>query len=175
MMSTRQNPHRCPDNGCVLLVPGTPRGAGTNGGCKCLNDPRGAERLRVRNGIQWLADRVTATDDTRGRLAAEVDEAHAALGAILPTMRAICEVLRCGAGGRQGVRMLDLFEDLGRRVQEAAANRPHVPTRAVLADDGDGPYIAIVRESDGRPVCMMSLRAWKAMTGRDWFDDAVEA
>jgi hypothetical protein len=37
-MSTdgEQNPHRCSDNNCVLLVPGTPKGVGTNGGCKCL-------------------------------------------------------------------------------------------------------------------------------------------
>lgn len=50
-----QNPHRCPDGNCVLLVPGAPVGMHTNGGCRCLRDPRGHEGVRVRAGIAWLA------------------------------------------------------------------------------------------------------------------------
>lgn len=50
-----QNPHRCSDGNCVLLVPGAPAGMHTNGGCRCLRDPRGHEAVRVRSGIAWLA------------------------------------------------------------------------------------------------------------------------
>lgn len=53
-----QNPHRCSDGGCILLVPGAPVGMSTNGGCRCLKDPVGATRVRVRKGIRWLAERV---------------------------------------------------------------------------------------------------------------------
>jgi hypothetical protein len=52
-----QNPYRCGDTGCVLLVPGAPVGMGTNGGCRCLCDPKGDRRVRVRAGIRWLAER----------------------------------------------------------------------------------------------------------------------
>lgn len=56
----KQNPYRCSDNACILLVPGVPKGMGTNGGCRCLPnhmDPN--TRVRVRKGIRWLAEQVT--------------------------------------------------------------------------------------------------------------------
>lgn len=55
-MSPGQNPHACGDGACVLLVPGVPRGMGTNAGCRCLA-PRSTpeQRARVRSGIRWLA------------------------------------------------------------------------------------------------------------------------
>lgn len=56
-----QNPHACGDGGCVLLVPGVPVGMHTNGGCRCLmlrTTPD--QRVRVRLGIRWLAERVAA-------------------------------------------------------------------------------------------------------------------
>jgi hypothetical protein len=58
-----QNPHRCSDNGCVMLVPGVPKGVGTNGGCKCLASLDAPEsRGRVRRGIRWLAERAAALE-----------------------------------------------------------------------------------------------------------------
>ena len=57
-MST-QNPHRCFDGACVLLVPGTTRGMGTNGGCRCMplkTTPN--ERVKLRAGVRWLAEEV---------------------------------------------------------------------------------------------------------------------
>ena len=56
---TLQNPYRCSDNACVLLMPDAPRGTGTNGGCKCLSDirPHGT-RHRVRSGVRWLRERL---------------------------------------------------------------------------------------------------------------------
>lgn len=54
-----QNPHRCSDGACVLLLRHLPAGMGTNGGCRCLprlSDPM--TRVRVRQGIRWLAERI---------------------------------------------------------------------------------------------------------------------
>lgn len=56
---SEQNPHACSDGCCVLLVPGVPVGMHTNGGCRCLSlrmTPN--TRVRVRQGIRWLAERV---------------------------------------------------------------------------------------------------------------------
>jgi len=54
----KQNPHACSDGGCVLLVPGVPVGMRTNGGCRCIGQRMGPdERVRVRGGIRWLAER----------------------------------------------------------------------------------------------------------------------
>ena len=52
------NPHRCTDGDCILSLPGGARGMGTNGGCDCVA-PRmdHVERMRVRAGIRWLAER----------------------------------------------------------------------------------------------------------------------
>lgn len=68
-----QNPHRCSDGGCVLLVPGAPVGASTNGGCKCLHSPTGYESVRVRKGIAWLAARA----DARVRTTVSLDSTSA--------------------------------------------------------------------------------------------------
>ena len=66
---SEQNPYRCSDNGCVLLVRGRPRGVGTNGGCHCLSECRDIEtRRRVQRGIRWLSDAVAkSTDDEAAR------------------------------------------------------------------------------------------------------------
>ena len=54
----KQNPYACGDGGCVLLVPGVPVGMHTNAGCRCIPlkmTPN--ERVRLRKGIRWLAER----------------------------------------------------------------------------------------------------------------------
>lgn len=62
-MNREQNPFACTDNGCVLKVPGIP-GQGTNGGCRCLVDCKEPDtRLRVRNGIRWLAQQRADIND----------------------------------------------------------------------------------------------------------------
>jgi len=54
-----QNPHRCSDNACVLLVPGVHRGMGTNGGCRCLHHRMTPnDVVKTRKGVRWLADEV---------------------------------------------------------------------------------------------------------------------
>lgn len=59
---SEQNPHCCGDGGCVLAVPGIPRRMHTNGGCRCLSARMAPdERVRVRKGIRWLAERCSAT------------------------------------------------------------------------------------------------------------------
>ena len=54
-----QNPYRCGDSGCVLHVPGALIGQVTNSGCKCLADTSPETRVRVREGIYWLRERVS--------------------------------------------------------------------------------------------------------------------
>lgn len=59
----KQNPYACGDGGCVLLVPGVPVGMHTNAGCRCIPlkmTPN--ERVRLRNGIRWLAERLSKTE-----------------------------------------------------------------------------------------------------------------
>lgn len=62
---TEQNPYCCGDTGCVLAVPGAPRGVGTNAGCRCLVDPKGSRRVRVSRGIRWLAESLAAAEARR--------------------------------------------------------------------------------------------------------------
>jgi len=65
-----QNPYWCGDGMCVLRVPGI-RGQHTNGGCRCIPlrmTPN--ERVRLREGIRWLAERLSKTDSL-------LDEGHA--------------------------------------------------------------------------------------------------
>jgi len=66
----KQNPYACGDGGCVLLVPGVPVGMHTNAGCRCIPlkmTPN--ERVRLRKGIRWLAERLSKTDSL-------LDEGH---------------------------------------------------------------------------------------------------
>jgi hypothetical protein len=39
---------------------------GTNGGCRCLCDPKGDRRVRVRAGIRWLAERAARSKGGHG-------------------------------------------------------------------------------------------------------------
>jgi hypothetical protein len=58
MMMSEQNPYACSDGGCVLRVPGTPVGMSTNAGCRCIPlRMTPDERVRLRRGIEWLAER----------------------------------------------------------------------------------------------------------------------
>lgn len=62
-----QNPYACGDGGCVLLVPGIPKGPHTNAGCRCIPlRMTPDERVRLRKGIRWLAEQCTepACDET---------------------------------------------------------------------------------------------------------------
>lgn len=67
-----QNPYACGDGGCVLLVPGIPRGQHTNAGCRCIPlRMTPDERVRLRKGIRWLAERcgeMTAEIVTRDKI-----------------------------------------------------------------------------------------------------------
>lgn len=66
----KQNPYACGDGGCVLLVPGVPVGMHTNGGCRCIPlNMTPNERVRLREGIRWLAERLSKTDSL-------LDEGH---------------------------------------------------------------------------------------------------
>jgi len=61
--AVKQNPYACGDGGCVLLVPGVPVGQHTNAGCRCIPlkmTPN--ERVRLREGIRWLAERLSKTE-----------------------------------------------------------------------------------------------------------------
>ena len=65
----KQNPYSCGDGGCVLRVHGLSR-QHTNAGCRCIPlkmTPN--ERVRLRKGIRWLAERLAKTDDL-------LDEGH---------------------------------------------------------------------------------------------------
>lgn len=67
----KQNPYACGDGGCVLLVPGVPVGMHTNAGCRCITRKTTPnERVRLRKGIRWLAERLSKTDSL-------LDEGHA--------------------------------------------------------------------------------------------------
>ena len=61
-MSAEQNPYACSNRGCVLSV----RGAGgqrTNSLCHCLPLTLSqAERVNLRRGIRWLAERAAQVD-----------------------------------------------------------------------------------------------------------------
>ena len=66
----KQNPYACGDGGCVLLVPGVPVGMHTNGGCRCIPlKMTPDERVRLRKGVRWLAERLSKTDSL-------LDEGH---------------------------------------------------------------------------------------------------
>lgn len=66
MTDRPQNPHRCSDNGCVLLVQSRSSGMGTNGGCNCIPRPGrvwdAEDRTRVRLGLRWLTQELARMD-----------------------------------------------------------------------------------------------------------------
>lgn len=58
-MRMKQNPYACGDGGCVLLVPGVPVGMHINAGCRCIPlKMTPDERVRLREGVRWLAERL---------------------------------------------------------------------------------------------------------------------
>ena len=61
-MSGTQNPYACPNRGCVLSVPGV-GGQQANSLCHCLPlTLTQAERVNLRRGIRWLAERAAQVD-----------------------------------------------------------------------------------------------------------------
>ena len=66
MSAPEQNPFTCGDGGCVLRIPGAKTGMHTNAGCRCLMNPMTPDkRVRVRQGIRWMAEKVAALHDQR--------------------------------------------------------------------------------------------------------------
>jgi len=77
----KQNPYACGDGGCVLLVPGVPVGMHTNAGCRCIPlkmTPN--ERVRLRKGIRWLAERCGEVNAKMDNLRSIADEKAAEAG-----------------------------------------------------------------------------------------------
>jgi hypothetical protein len=61
-MTTEQNPYACSNRGCVLSVPGA-GGMRTNSLCHCVPLKMSqAERVNLRRGIRWLAERAAQAD-----------------------------------------------------------------------------------------------------------------
>lgn len=64
--TSMQNPYNCGDGGCVLRLPGVRVGMHTNAGCRCIPLHMSPdERVRLRKGILWLAERAAEVNDGR--------------------------------------------------------------------------------------------------------------